>query len=280
MLKRVLLSCVGFIVALLSVDAQEVLRPVNAFYSAEVGGAQLVDTYLTPLKYDGWSTSLSYDRWQAMKFSPEKWVMRLHADAEVDNAENPARNATMWYWGADFSWSMLRRWSVPAGVKLGFGGKTTLDLGCLYNERNGNNPASVKAAWTVDLTGFAAKRFMLKKLPIDVRYTTSLPVVGAFFSPDYGELYYEIYMGNHNGLAHCAYPGNYFSWDNNVSLDFHFGNTILRIGYHGKILSTKVNDLTSRITTNAFVIGIGGDWVSMSPTKKPDLAKKTIYAPY
>lgn len=62
-------------------DSVEVkpLRPVMSAYMIEGGGARLVNTYLTPLKYSGWSAAFNYERMQAMKFSPDRWVMQLRA---------------------------------------------------------------------------------------------------------------------------------------------------------------------------------------------------------
>ena len=60
------------------------LRPVTSSYTYEIGGATLANTYLTPLKYKGWDMALNYERMQAMKFNPEKWVMRLTAGIDLN----------------------------------------------------------------------------------------------------------------------------------------------------------------------------------------------------
>ncbi len=241
------------------------VRPVASAYTVEVGGSHLIDTYLTPLEYDGWDISVQYERLQAMKFNPERWIMRLAIGLEMDRTKNPSGNATMWYGGLNVSWGMMHRWRMPYDIILSGGGSASLDAGCLYNERNGNNPASAKAAITANITGSASWNGKIGRLPITVRYQPTIPVIGAFFSPDYGELYYEIYLGNHSGLAHPAWWGNYFKMENLVTIDLHFSNTSLRIGYHGNILSTKVNDITSRMVTNNFLIGVSGEWIRATP---------------
>ncbi len=263
-----------------SIVEVEPLRPVMSAYMLECGGANLADTYLTPLKYDGWNVALRYERMQAMKFNPDRWIMRLAVGFETDKTENPAKNATMWYWGLDLSWGMMHRWQLPYGITVAGGGSTSLDLGCLYNGRNGNNPASAKGAWTVNLTGYATWNFNLWKLPVTLRYHPTIPVTGVFFSPDYGELYYEIYLGNHSGLAHAAWWGNYFMMENLVTADLHFGNTSLRLGYRGRILSTHINDITTRMITNGFVLGVSGEWLSVSPRKGIDSTARIVSALY
>ncbi len=248
-------------------DNVETLRPVTAAYTVELGSSHLTDTYLSPIKYDGWHAAFNYERRQAMRFDPEHWTMRLEARVGVDCGDNIARNATMWNLDVSFRWGMMRRWKVADGLTLAAGGSTGINGGCLYNARNGNNPVSAKAAWTVNLTGYAAYNMRLWRLPVTLCYQPTLPVTGAFFSPDYGELYYEIYLGNHSGLAHCAWWGNYFRLDNQLTADIHFGATSLRVGYRCDILSTKANEITTNVITHSAVIGVSGEWMSYNPSK-------------
>ncbi len=260
--------------------AAEILRPVASAYMAGAGGASLLDTYLTPIKYRGWGLGLSYERMQAMKFDPERWTMRLAVSLEMAKRDNPSGNAAMWYGSVGVSWGMTRRWRLPYGIILAGGASASLDGGCLYNRRNSNNPASAKAALTANLTGSASWTGKIGRLPLTVRYTPTLPVVGAFFSPDYGELYYEIYLGNRSGLAHAAWWKNYFRMENLFSVDLHLSRTSLRIGYRGGILSTKINSLTTRIITNSFLLGVSGEWLGVSPRKKISPEARIISAVY
>lgn len=285
-LRNTLLS---FIISAFSISpcrAQEAeaepLRPVFAAYTAEAGSARLADTYLTPLKYTGWHAGLDYNRYQAMKFSPEKWAMQLHGNLSVDCTENPARNATMWSAMLTLEWGMMRRWqplpSIPS-LTVALGGSTGIQAGCLYNDRNGNNPASAKGAWTLNLTGYAAYSLNIGRLPVTLMYQPTLPVTGIFFAPDYGELYYEIYLGNRSGLVHGAWWGNYFRLDNLLTADLHFGSTSLRIGYKGNIFSSKINHTVTHIYDHAFVIGVSGEWLSFDPRRHRDTSKAKIISP-
>lgn len=256
------------------------LRPVTSSYTYEIGGATLANTYLTPLKYKGWDMALNYERMQAMKFNPEKWVMRLTAGIDLNRTDNPAKNATMWRLVADFSWGMTYRFKLPHNITLAGGGSTSLDLGCVYNARNGNNPVAVEAAWTVNLTGYASWNVKIGRLPVTLRYQPTIPLTGVFFSPDYGELFYEIYLGNHSGLAHCAWWGNYFRMENLVTADLHLGATSLRVGFRNNILSTSINDITTRTITYSAVIGVTTEWISLNPSRKADTNARIISALY
>ncbi len=285
-LRQSILNIVCILVLSTSICAAEnsdsitTIRPVTSAYTAGAGSSHLADTYLSPLKYTGWHTDFHYERMQAMKFSPEKWVMQMRFGVQADCADSPAGNTDMWYWGLDFSWAMMRRWHMPYNITVGGGGIAMLHAGTLYNKRNSNNPCSAKASITAGITAYAAWNVKLWNLPVTVRYQPALPVIGAFFSPDYGELYYEIYLGNHEGLAHCAWWGNHFRLDQLLTADLHFGSTSLRIGYSGSILSTKVNHLVTHIYTHAAVIGISGEWISLNPRKKISPHARTISALY
>ncbi len=261
-------------------QSDSIIRPVTSAYTLSIGSSHLADTYLSPIKYNGWQAGIGYERMQAMRFSPDKWVMQLKLNLDVDRTDNLVGNASMWYAGLDFSWGMMHRWRMPYGITIGAGGAAEAEIGCLYLNRNGNNPASAKAAVTVNATAYASWNGNIGRLPVTLRYQPTLPVIGAFFAPDYGELYYEIYLGNRSGLAHCAWWGNYFKLDNQLTADLHFGGTSLRLGYSGKILSTKINHVVTHIFTHCAVIGISGEWISLNPRKKLSPDARTISATY
>lgn len=260
-------------------DGRPVFRPVNAAYEVELGTSHIGDTYLSPLKYSGWHAAFQYERLQAMKFSPDGWRQQLRIAGEFNSGENPARNSTMLYGNVGATWGMLHRWRLPWGLAVAAGGSAGGNAGCVYNRRNGNNPVSVKADMTVNLTGYVTWQTRLWRLPVMLRWQTTLPVVGAFFSPEYDELYYEIYLGNRDNLAHFAWPGNFFRWDNLVTADFDVSYAKLRVGFSSRIYSTEVNHLTTRIFSYGFVLGVSGDWLSVSPRRGlPCETARIVYA--
>jgi len=245
-------------------SAQDAPRPVHAAYAVEAGTAHLRDTYLSPLTYDGWHTAFSYRRRQTTPWSPA-WQYRLDVRAGLDRGRNAARNAATWGASAEVRWGVARQWRLPAGFSLAAGPALAADLGALYNSRNGNNPVSAKAAVTVDAVGEAAWRGRIGRLPVTVSWQPALAVLGAFFSPQYDELYYEIYLGNHSDLAHCAWWGNRLRLDNLVAVDLHLSNTALRLGFDVSTLRSSVSHIDTRVTTFSFVLGVSGSWLSVPP---------------
>lgn len=246
-------------------------RPVTEAWMASAGSSHLADTYLTPLRYTGWHTSLAYSRMQAARFAPGRLNTMLDISLSLDSDKSPARNATMWSAMLRAEWGVARRWSLAAipGLTLAAGATLSAEGGAIYNNHNGNNPVAAKGAVTVNVTGLAAWRARLGRLPVTLTYRPTLPLAGAFFSPDYGELYYEIYLGNHSGLVHAAWPGSYFCLDNLVSADLRlWRGTALRLGYSNRTFSSKASGIVTRHITHAFVLGIAGDFVSL-PSSSP-----------
>ncbi len=258
---------------------QPVFRPVNSAYEVEIGTSHIGDTYLSPLKYTGWHVAFQYERLQAMKFSPEGWRQQLRINGEFNSGDSPSGNSSVLYGNAGATWGMMHVWRLPHGVVLAGGGSAGGDVGCVYNRRNGNNPASVKADITVNLTGYATWKTRLWRLPVMLRWQTTMPLAGGFFSPEYDELYYELYLGNKKGLAHFAWPGNFFRWENIITADLDVSYTKLRVGFSSRIYSTEVDHITTRIFSYGFVLGVSGDWLSVSPRRgMPDDTARIVYA--
>lgn len=243
------------------------LRPVSEAFMLEGGSSHLLDTYLSPLKYTGWNVAFSYERRQAMKFSPALWRQQLNLRIEASGADNPAGNATLYYGNIRVAWSMARRWRLPLGIRAEAGGMAQFNLGGMYNRRNGNNPAALKTDLTIGVIGAVSRDFRVGRLPVMLRWQSTLPLVGALFSPEYDELYFEMYLGNRHGLVHCAWPGNFFRWDNLVTADIGLGNTALRLGFRSDIYSQEVNHITTRNFSYAFVLGVVTDFISVSPRR-------------
>lgn len=261
----ILLSALGPFTA--KAQEEKPQRPILSAYTLSAGSASLKDTYLTPLTYTGWHAQLGYSRMQASLWAPELWTAMLDARLWVEKTDNPPRTASMWSAGLRVEWGMARRWALPCGLTLAAGPSLGIDVGAVYNARNGNNPVSARGAVTANLTGFASYSLKIKRLPVTLIYRPSLPVIGAFFSPEYGELYYEIYLGNRRGLVHPAWWGTRFAMDNSVTADLNLGTTSLRIGYEGRILSTKTNHIVTRENSHCFTIGVSGLWLPLSGRK-------------
>lgn len=245
------------------------VRPVTSLFSAGIGAAHLLDTYLSPLPYDGTHFSLSWQHFQATGFSPEKWVRQLQFDVDYNITHNPAGNHDNHALLGQAQWALMRQWRDIGShdLRLAVGGETAIRGGILYTAHNSNNVVSGRVHWNIGATALAVYNFRIKRLPVTLSYQATIPVAGVFYSPDYDETYYEIYLGNHKNLAHFGWWGNRFDMENLVAADLHFGSTIVRIGYRNRFMTSWVNNLSVRERNHSFVIGIGGEILSLGYRK-------------
>ena len=255
-------------------------RPVTGYYSLEIGRKSVLATYLSPLKYHGTSYTLSGEWSKAMPFNPRNAIMHFDGKVCFDNLSNPAGTARMIGLNAGFKWGISWRNVFPNGVQVTAGGSVDIDGGAYYLLRNGNNPVQAMATVAISARLSASRPFRIGAIDFLIADKVSVPSLSVFFSPEYGETYYEIYLGNHKNLVHAAWPGNYFGLNNLLSLDLRFGRTTLRLGYRCNILSTKVSEIVTRRIEHTVVVGIVCEWLSLGPKSVSPSDTRIINALY
>ena len=260
-------------------DSSDSSRPVTSLYSIELGRTNVRASYLSPLTYSGTQTSL-FGAWsKAMPFNPQAAIMNFEADANFCNLLNPAQTARMVGLTGDFYWTLEWRKQLPYDFQITAGGGVNLMGGAYYLLRNSNNPVEAMANISLLASASMSKHFKIGKLPILVSDRVKLPSLGVFFCPGYGETYYEIYLGNHKGLAHAGWWGNNFRIDNFLSVTLDFGRTAMTLGYHLNVNTQWANNLNTKIITNSFVIGVIPHGIGLKKQKE-QLPHETIYSIY
>lgn len=245
---------------------EEPLRPVASAFTFEIGRQSALDTYLSPIRYSGLDVALGYERLRAAGFAPEKWLTRHNASVNFASMNNQSGSGAMMSLYLDYSFAMLRRWQLGRDLWLAGGGEAALTLGGLYNLRNSNNPATAKVAIDLGATAMASYHLRVGRLPLTFRYQVSLPVVGAFFSPAFGQSYYEMfYIGNTAGIVHFGAWHNRVDLRNYLSVDIHVGKRALRLGYRQLMRTTHVNHLDTQVLGHMFVLGISGEIFRSAP---------------
>lgn len=216
-----------------------------------IGGANLYDTYLSPLEYKGTSFYLMDERMRKRNWFKTKLLSQQTIEFNFAVADNPAKNASYYWLKAQYGFGAYKQFIQKDRFRL-FGGliwKTT--AGVLYNTRNGNNPASGRLYSNLNISAMATYRFK----DVMFRWQMDTPVLGLLFSPNYGQSYYEISLGNSVGLGHFASFHNQKEFRNYLTVDFPVKSTTIRVGYLGSFYQTKVNYLQTHTYTNNFVIG-------------------------
>lgn len=251
-------------------------RPVSCTFATGIGAERAFDSYLSPLPYSGSALSLSA-RWQkAMPANPRRLTM--HFDAAIQGAAttNGAGNAHIY--DADISavWGM--RWHTMAGrLRIECGGAVQAEGGALYSTRNGNNPASARLSIGLAAEGAAKYPVRIGRLHVLLEEEISLPLASVFFSPAYGETYYEIYMGNHKGLAHFGWPGNRFCISNFAGGTLMLGRVGLRIGYRLDAATSWICNINTHRIAHRLELGITTTLPSLGSGRTQSAAINAIY---
>lgn len=246
-------------------------RPVTQIYSLETGSLDALSTYLSPLRYSGFRAALSGQWHKTLPWGRNTWRMRFDADISGALTANPAGTASMLDFGASFGWGAARMFRLPHGVTLAAGAYLSADAGVLYMPRNSNNPAAARGAISLGLRASASWRLHIGRLPVLLGDCVSVPSLSAFFSPAYGETYYEIYLGNRSGLIHCGWWGNRFYIDNLLSADLDIGPSALRLGYRFGVNSSYICHINTQLVSHSFVIG----WIPHGIGLRPRPARAT-----
>lgn len=233
------------------------MRPITAIYSFEIGRSEVVNTYLSPVKYGGTHFEIHGEWNKVLPFSPRKWMMEFEGWASFSpSLLNPRSTASMMEADAGVSWDIGRYWRLNHNLVLTATGGVKIEGGAQALLKNSNNPVGVNIMGALMIGASLNWETRIKSLPVVPRLTVGIPLTGAFFMPGYGETFYEIYLGNREGLVHALYPGNYPSVDIKGAVMFDFGRTAIELGYHLRWRRSSANNLVDRVSRNMFSIGV------------------------
>ena len=213
-------------------------------------------TYLSPLTYTGPGYGLAYE-WRHAAWNGGETGMQAHAYINYGYLLSPAKNSRMYDLALNLDWGVEQFWRFGSGWTAAAGGTVGVDGGVIYLPRNGNNPAQAQmwAGATATLRiGYEKLRLCGK--PLSLSGKVEVPSIGCFFSPAYGETYYEIYVGNHNGLAHFGWWGNRPQVKCRVRADWKLGRNSLTIGVDYRYQGLECNGITTRRAVVAGVVGV------------------------
>lgn len=228
--------------------------------SFSLGGGRtgMIDTYLSPLHYDGLHVALLSERFSQTKISCGSWysqsLLTLHGDYTT-----PASGSGLIVGGmADYSYTSY--YKLPLGedkrVSLYVGPQGQLRIGGIYNLRNSNNPAQLKLGINLAASTMAKYAFTLWHAPMNVRLQADLPLLGAAFGPDYGQSYYEIfYLKQSDGCLHMTSLHNNFSLRTKINYDIQLRSCTLRLTLTSDLYQWTLGNQYYRMFTNTIMVG-------------------------
>ena len=232
-----------------------------------LGFALSYDSYLSPLPYNGLQISGLSEKIKPTAWFDGKILTQELFDVDAAMVLNPTGTALMYAAALRYSYGGFYRFQPVKKVQLFAGMQAEASAGCLYNPRNSNNPVNAKLHLNWNLSGMAAYRFRIYKQPIQLRYQFELPVCGMLFSPEYGQSYYEIGLGDSAPLLHFARWGNQFIFRNLLTIEVPVFQFCVRLSYLNSYHETSINQLDTKMQSNMLLLGFSRYFHTVSSKK-------------
>ena len=223
------------------------------------GYTNLLDTYLSPLRYGGAHATLVSECFSQSRVPNGRWYAQslfvLHGDYTIPRSQSGLMVGGM----ADYSYSQyynLLLCGDKRGTCLYVGPQAQLRIGGIYNLRNSNNPAQLKLGVNVAASAMVRYAFSLCNIPMKVRLQTDFPLFGVAFGPDYGQSYYEIfYLGQSDGCVHLTSLHNNLSLRANLSYDIQLLSCTLRLTLANDLYQWALGKQHYRMSTHSVMLG-------------------------
>lgn len=223
-------------------------------YMIGIGRSSQLDTYLSPEHYSG--LELRFINESTKMHSDSVFSHTWQTSAYVANTSPRVANSSNLTGMLDLSYGLHYNMVLPASIHLAVGADVEGFVGGIYNTRNGNNPAQLKAGMDISPSIRASYDFRLFRRNLRLNYQAHLPLVGLQFSPAYGQSYYELFTrGNYDHNICFTSPLNALSLMQIVSVDIPFMHHYLRVGYLGDYRQAELNSLKYHHFTHTLVIG-------------------------
>lgn len=221
-----------------------------------MGYTNQYDTYISPLEYTGPHLNLLCESEHLLKKAKKPVSFQSLFDLQMHTSASDANSLRMYGGDIHYDAGWYYNWHpIAPKLTLKAGGQIGGTLGGLYCNRSGNNPANAHAAIRLSASVGAQYILPLRHTTLIFRYQADLPMLGAAFSPDYGQSYYEL---SEHGYSHniCATsPFNAFSIRQLATIDIRLKHGALIVGYKADIRQAELNHLRQHQYAHSLMIG-------------------------
>lgn len=258
-MKRIiflLYACLSVLVLRAQEDSLRATRYVMRSVLYGAGVSNVLDTYLSPLEYKGPEVRILRENMRMTRLMDGNVSAQNLLQAHVSYTHNPSQTGYMYAGLLNWSYTLHYQFRLNEQLKLLAGPTIDLNGGFVYNTRNSNNPAQGKAYGSLGISGMAIYKFHIGNYPLVARYQANLPLLGAMFSPEFGQSYYEMFSLGHKG-KNVLFTSlhNSPSLRQMVTLDFPIRKVTMRVGYVCDLQQAKVNHLKYHTYSHDFMIG-------------------------
>lgn len=225
--------------------------------SFSIGSSKIFDSYLSPNKYYG--TTIGFGKWTARKSRNEKSYLNYRDNyfrTDLSILDDKFNNGMMISWTLDCRNAFNHLFYSDERFSIFAGPAMVMKFGTVYNLQNSNNPVQIKALMSLAANIHGIYRFKIEGFPLAFNYNFYVPFVGITFSPEYGQLYYEMAEFNqYSKTIHFASIQNCPTFFQIFSLDVPIRNNQLRISYLNDIYHYNICNLESDMRSKLFSIG-------------------------
>ncbi|GHV57892.1 hypothetical protein FACS1894182_07990 [Bacteroidia bacterium] len=268
-MKKIIFYIILIVSGVFTCYAQEETPVPLTYQSFSIGSGKTsaYDSYLSPLKYSGWNIGLMGEQMKIGKRLNGRLATQHLFNLEFADTQNPSGSANAYVASLEYDYGLYYRLNPIRKIQLYTGLQGDLLLGVIYNTRNTNNPANAKVNLNLNLSAMAIYSFSIKRQLIRLRYQINMPFVGALFSPEFGQSYYEIGLGDGTTLVHFAAWHNRLAIRNILSIEVPFNSCTLRLTGMNWLYETQVNDLKTQIVSNSVYVGLSKYFYTVSGKK-------------
>lgn len=259
-IRRFLLSALLLLTGVATVAAQgagDSARAVGGTtrsYLIGLSHTNILDTYISQEKASGPELRYIFNKERRRDSSRVSFTVMHQAFITSSDTRGNDNSMLSAMYNLKFGWHC--NWRPLRGLRLRAGGVVDATLGGLYNTRNSNNPAQARAAMTLAPAAALVWHFRAGRMPMAIHYEVTSPLIGAAFSPNYGQSYYEIFsQGNYDHNIVCTSPGNALQLFQTLAVDFRLWHTTFTVGYLGDIRQWRANSLKYHQYSHGIVVG-------------------------
>ena len=221
-----------------------------------IGRTNSLDTYLSPVEYVGPSLFLMHRTERTARWGKERVAVQATYSGYAALPRSKADDDPAMEAGINAAVAWLYRFRPVARWSFALGGMAEAESGFTYLVRGGNNPAQGRLRLHLGATGRVVRPFRVGRQWWEARAQVDVPLVGAMFTPNYGQSYYEIFsLGHYDKNVRSTHPWNAPSARLTATLTVPLWGAHLSIGYNGEARQSHVNHLKHHTWNHHFIIG-------------------------
>ncbi len=247
--------------SIFTIRAEEPFCPVHEnILTFHYGGIWQNDEYLSPLLYAGQHIGIQHEWWTPFvneQISDWSHVGKIHGNGAITNNQQLIRNK-QYALGVNGGWGMqynFQKLMHISGLNVFIGPYLCADFMGRSITSYENKPYSLDIALTLQVHCGITHTFRTKhNYGFRLRYSLTTDLLGAMFTPDYWQSYYEMEQSL-QGTIEFASLHNRQTISHELSLDMQLQRSTWRVGIRHDYLQYSANNLSFSREQVSLVIG-------------------------